>query len=157
MRRTADAAAAHVDERSERISGTVGTARSVAELPVTPYRGGFVDFTLSTRQGRIGTVVEVAGDLDMSTTPELRDQLRKLVESGAQVVVVDLTGVGFMDSSGLGVLVVAYKDLRERNGRLALAGVSEPVRTVLSITSVDRVIGIFETVHDAEEASAAVS
>ncbi|PYC69289.1 anti-sigma factor antagonist [Micromonospora arborensis] len=116
-----------------------------------------MDFTLSTRQGRIGTVVEVAGDLDMSTTPELRDQLRTLVESDAQLVVVDLTGVGFMDSSGLGVLVVAFKDLRERNGRLALAGASQPVRTVLSITSVDRVIGVFETVHDAEEASSAVS
>ncbi|MET7707333.1 STAS domain-containing protein [Micromonospora sp. NPDC005189] len=116
-----------------------------------------MDFTLSTRQGRIGTVVEVAGDVDMSTTPELRDQLRQLVESGARVVVVDLTGVGFMDSSGLGVLVVAYKDLRERDGWLALAGVSRAVRTVLSITSVDRVIGIFDTVQDAEEASPAVS
>lgn len=116
-----------------------------------------MDFTLSTRQGRIGTVVEVAGDVDMSTTPELRDQLRQLVESGPRVVVVDLTGVGFMDSSGLGVLVVAYKDLRERDGWLALAGVSRAVRTVLSITSVDRVIGIFDTVQDAEEASPAVS
>ncbi|MGC4745545.1 STAS domain-containing protein [Micromonospora sp. DT201] len=116
-----------------------------------------MDFTLSTRQGRIGTVVEVAGDLDMSTTPELRDQLRKLVDSDTPVVVVDLTGVGFMDSSGLGVLVVAYKDLRERDGWLALAGVSQPVRTVLSITSVDRVIGVFDTVHDAEEASPALS
>ncbi|MBM7492283.1 anti-sigma B factor antagonist [Micromonospora luteifusca] len=116
-----------------------------------------MDFTLSTRQGRIGTVVEVVGDLDMSTTPELRDQLRKLVESEPQVVVVDLTRVEFMDSSGLGVLVVAYKDLRERNARLALAGVSQPVRTVLSITSVDRVIGVFESVRDAEEALSAVS
>ncbi|MEU7585602.1 STAS domain-containing protein [Micromonospora sp. NPDC049230] len=112
-----------------------------------------MDFTLSTRQGRIGTVVEVAGDLDMSTTPELRDRLREVVRSGAQSVVVDLSGVGFMDSSGLGILVVAYKDLRERGGSLALAGVAPPVRTVLSITSVDRVIDVFDTVNDAEEAS----
>jgi anti-sigma B factor antagonist len=116
-----------------------------------------VDFTLSTRQGRIGTVVEVAGDLDMSTTPELRDQLRQLVESGVQAVVVDLTGVGFMDSSGLGALVVAYKDLRERGGSLALAGVGRSVRTVLSITSVDRVIDVFGTVYDAEEAARVAS
>ncbi|MFG2047393.1 STAS domain-containing protein [Micromonospora sp. NPDC048935] len=112
-----------------------------------------MDFTLSTRQGRIGTVVEVAGDLDMSTTPELGDRLREVVQSGAQSVVVDLSGVGFMDSSGLGILVVAYKDLRERGGSLVLAGVAPPVRTVLSITSVDRVIDVFDTVDDAEEAS----
>ncbi|WP_433128952.1 STAS domain-containing protein [Micromonospora sp. CA-240977] len=116
-----------------------------------------MDFTLSTRQGRIGTVVEVAGDLDMSTTPELRDQLRQLVENGVQTVVVDLTGVGFMDSSGLGALVVAYKDLRERGGSLALAGVDRSVRTVFSITSVDRVIDLFDTVDDAEMAARAVS
>ncbi|MGC4815314.1 STAS domain-containing protein [Micromonospora sp. DT228] len=116
-----------------------------------------MDFTLSTRQGRIGTVVEVAGDLDMSTTPELRDQLRQLVESGVKVVVVDLSGVGFLDSSGLGTLVVAYKDLRERGGSLSLAGVGRSVRTVLSITSVDRVIDVFDTVDDAEEAARVVS
>lgn len=115
-----------------------------------------MDFTLSTRQGRIGTVVEVAGDVDMSTAPELRDRLSQAVEDDARVV-VDLTDVGFMDSSGLGVLVVAHKDLRERNGWLALAGVRRSVRTVLSITSVDRVIGVFDTVQDAEEASPAVS
>ncbi|WP_433652955.1 STAS domain-containing protein [Micromonospora zamorensis] len=115
-----------------------------------------MDFTLSTRQGRIGTVVEVAGDVDMSTAPELRDRLSQAVEDDARVV-VDLTDVGFMDSSGLGVLVVAHKDLRARNGWLALAGVRRSVRTVLSITSVDRVIGIFDTVQDAEEASPAAS
>ncbi|MEU8180077.1 STAS domain-containing protein [Micromonospora sp. NPDC049044] len=116
-----------------------------------------MNFTLSTRQGRVGTVVEAAGDLDMSTTPELRDQLHQLVQNGVQVVVVDLTDVGFIDSSGLGALVVAYKDLQARGGSLALAGVRRTVRKVLSITSVDRVIDIFDTVDDAEEAARAAS
>ncbi|MFG1777824.1 STAS domain-containing protein [Micromonospora sp. NPDC049048] len=116
-----------------------------------------MDFTLSTRPGRIGTVVEVVGEVDMSTTPQLRDRLHEVAQGGARVVVVDLTGVGFLDSSGVGALVVAYKDLRERGGWLGLAGVSRPVRSVLSITSVDRVIGIFDTVRDAEEASAAAT
>ncbi|MBW4704522.1 STAS domain-containing protein [Micromonospora sp. RL09-050-HVF-A] len=108
---------------------------------------------MSTRQEGAGTVLEIAGDLDMSTTPQLRERLREVVEGGARVVVVDLTGVGFMDSSGLGALVVAYRELRERNGWLGLAGVRRPVRTVLSITSVDQVIGIFDTVPDAEAAA----
>ncbi|MEV4829608.1 MULTISPECIES: STAS domain-containing protein [unclassified Micromonospora] len=112
-----------------------------------------MEFTMSTRQEGAGTVLEIAGDLDMSTTPQLRERLREVVEGGARVVVVDLTGVGFMDSSGLGALVVAYRELRERNGWLGLAGVRRPVRTVLSITSVDQVIGIFDTVPDAEAAA----
>ncbi|MEU1842285.1 STAS domain-containing protein [Micromonospora sediminicola] len=116
-----------------------------------------MDLVLSTRQGSVGTVIEVAGDLDMSTTSRLRDRLDEVVRGGARVVVVDLAGVGFMDSSGLGVLVVAHKDLRARDGWLALAGVGGSVRRVLSVTSVDRVIGVFDTVRDAEEASPSVS
>ncbi|WP_433536846.1 STAS domain-containing protein [Micromonospora sp. CA-249363] len=116
-----------------------------------------MDFALATRRGRVGTVVEVAGDLDMSTTPQLRDGLLEVVESGARVVVVDLAAVGFMDSSGLGALVVAYKAMRARDGWLGLAGVQPPVRKVLSITSVDRVIASFDSVEAAEEASPAVS
>lgn len=111
-----------------------------------------MDFALSTRQGRTGPVVEVAGDLDMSTTPQLRDRLHELVNSGARMVVVDLTSVGFLDSSGLGALVVAHKDLRERGGWLRLAGIRPPVRRVFSLTSVDRVIEIFDTAGDAEDA-----
>ncbi|SCL17496.1 STAS domain-containing protein [Micromonospora inyonensis] len=111
-----------------------------------------MDFALTTRPGRVGTVVEVAGDLDMSTTPQLRDRLSEVVEGGARVVVVDLADVGFMDSSGLGALVVTYKELRERDGWLGLAGVRPPVRKVFSVTSVDRVIALFDTVQDAEEA-----
>lgn len=116
-----------------------------------------MDFALTTRQGRVGTVVEVVGELDMSTTPQLRDRLFEVVQGGARVVVVDLADVGFMDSSGLGALVLAYKDLRERDGWLGLAGVRPPVRQLFSVTSVDRVIGLFDTVQDAEEASPAVS
>ncbi|WP_245716336.1 STAS domain-containing protein [Micromonospora humi] len=112
---------------------------------------------MTTRPGRGGTVVEVAGELDMSTTPQLRDRLLEVVQGGARVVVVDLAGVGFMDSSGLGALVLAYKDLRERDGWLGLAGVRPPVRQLLSVTSVDRVIGLFDTVRDAEEAAPTAS
>jgi anti-sigma B factor antagonist len=64
---------------------------------------------------------------------------------------VDLTGVAFLDSSALGTLVVMYKAVRERGDRLCLAGVQPTVRTVLRITSVDRVIAVYETVHAAEE------
>jgi anti-sigma B factor antagonist len=95
-------------------------------------------------------VVEVAGDLDMATAPQLRDGLQRVLEAGTHNVVVDLAGVGFMDSSGLGALVVMFNAARERGGRLCLAAAQRPVRTLLTVTSVDQAIGIYDTVLAAE-------
>jgi len=111
-----------------------------------------VDLLVATRPGRGCIVVEVHGELDMDTAPQLRDGLQRPIDAGAAQVVVDLAEVGFMDSSALGTLVASFKALRDRGGRLCLAGVQPPVRTVLSITSVDRVIDIYDTVQAAEDA-----
>jgi anti-sigma B factor antagonist len=108
-----------------------------------------VDLVVSTHPGDGCTVVEVQGDLDMATQPQLRDGLQPLI--GPNQVVVDLAGVGFLDSSALGTLVVMFKALRDGGGRLCLAGVQQPVRAVLSVTSVDRVIDVYDTVQAAEE------
>jgi anti-sigma B factor antagonist len=109
-----------------------------------------VDLLLSTRRGRGCTVLEVRGDLDMATAPQLRDGLQRLVEAGDLQVVVDLAGVGFMDSSALGTLVVTFQALREVGGRLCLAAVQPAVHSVLRITSVDQVIDVYESVQAAE-------
>ena len=108
-----------------------------------------MDLLLSARPGQGCTVLEVHGDLDMATEPQLREGLRPLVGSGP--VVVDLTGVGFMDSSALGTLVVMFKAVRDSGGRLSLAGVQHPVRNVLRVTSVDRVIEVYDSVQAAEQ------
>ncbi len=108
-----------------------------------------MDLLLSARPGQGCTVLEVHGDLDMATEPLLRDSLQPLVGSGP--VVVDLTDVGFMDSSALGTLVVMYKAIRDSGSRLSLAGVQQTVRTVLRITSVDRVIDVYDSVQAAEQ------
>ncbi|GIJ23558.1 STAS domain-containing protein [Micromonospora lutea] len=105
---------------------------------------------LSVRPGRGCTVLEVRGELDMATSPQLREGLQRLVDAGDHQVVVDLAEVGFMDSSGLGALVVMFKALREVGGRLCLAAVQPAVQSVLTITSVNRVIPIYDSVQAAE-------
>ena len=97
-------------------------------------------------------MVEVRGDLDMATAPQLRDGLQRLVDAGDRQVVVDMAEVGFMDSSALGALVVIFKTLGEVGGRLCLAAVQPAVQSVLKITSVDRVIDLYDTVQAAEAA-----
>ena len=108
-----------------------------------------MDLVVSTRPGHGCIVVEVHGDLDMASEPQLRDHLQPL--AGPSQVVVDLAGVEFMDSSALGTLVVMFKALRDGGGRLCLAAVRPPVRAILSVTSVDRVIDVYDTVQAAEQ------
>jgi anti-sigma B factor antagonist len=109
-----------------------------------------VGLLLSVRPGRGCAVLEVRGEVDMATSPQLRDGLQRLVDAGDRQVVVDLAGVGFMDSSGLGALVMMFKALRDVGGRLCLAAVQPAVHNVLTVTSVDRVIHIYDSVQAAE-------
>ena len=107
--------------------------------------------SFSSRPGRDCTVVAVHGVLDLSTEPEFRQSLEQAVASGARRVVIDLTDVPIMDSSALGALVVMYKAMRERGGSLCVAAPQLVVRAVLTITSVDRVVTVYDTVEAAEE------
>lgn len=79
-------------------------------------------------------VVAVRGEIDVATSPALREELYQLIDGGARDVVVDLSGLGFIDSSGLGVLVAALKHMRERDGQLVLAGLVQPALRVFEIT-----------------------
>jgi anti-sigma B factor antagonist len=110
-----------------------------------------VDLQMSTRPGRGCTVVRVSGELDMDTRPMLEDLLQEVVDQGARHVVLDFAGVTFMDSSGLGLLVVSLKALRDKGGRLCLAQVQKPVRKVLVLSAVDTVLPVYDTVAAAED------
>lgn len=110
-----------------------------------------------TRSSRDTVVVRVTGELDIATEAQFRDCLQTAVDSGARRVVVDLDGVAFMDSSALGVLVLVFKTLRADDRVLCLAAPRGPVRGVLAATSVDRVIGVYDSVVAAENGDAAPS
>jgi anti-sigma B factor antagonist len=109
-----------------------------------------MDLQISVRPGRTCTVVQVGGELDMDTTPMLEDALREVVDAGARQVVLDFAGVPFMDSSGLGLLVVSLKRLDDLGGRLCLAQVQAAVRNVMVLSAVDTVLTVYDTVADAE-------
>jgi anti-sigma B factor antagonist len=83
-------------------------------------------------KGRV--VVTVRGEIDVATSPGLRDRLYSIIDGGARELVVDLSGLGFIDSSGLGVLVATLKHMRELEGELVLAGLQQPALRVFEIT-----------------------
>jgi anti-sigma B factor antagonist len=83
-------------------------------------------------------VLRLAGEVDVATAPRLRDRLVQLVTTGPATVVVDLSGVTFIDSMGLGALVSGLKRARAHDGDLRLAGASDHVAKVLAITRLDQ-------------------
>lgn len=100
------------------------------------------DFRLSTDEGPDGPVLRVQGEVDVYTSPTLRDELYRLIDGGATQVAIDLTNMDFIDSSGLGVFVGALKRIRERSGDLELRAMQPSTRKVLEITGLTQVFTI---------------
>lgn len=108
-----------------------------------------VDLQIDVRSEGDWRVLDVRGEVDLYTSPQLRDAIGREVGEGTTRVLVDLSGVTFMDSSGLGVLVGSLKRSRERGGELALVCTEGSVLKVLTITGLDRVFPIHTSVADA--------
>ena len=108
-----------------------------------------MEVTVTSRTSGARTVVQVTGEIDVYTAPLLREELASLIDAEHRDVVVDLTGVGFMDSTGLGVLVGALKKVRTLGGDLQLVISSEKVLKVFRITALTQVFTIHETLDAA--------
>ena len=107
----------------------------------------YEEVALESRDG--WQVLRLAGDVDVATAPRLRDRLVQLVTDGPPNVVVDLSGVAFIDSMGLAALVSGLKRARAHDGDLRLAGASDHVAKVLSITRLDQAFVVADTADGA--------
>jgi len=108
-----------------------------------------MELSLATRTVAGHKVLEVGGEIDVYTAPQLREHLIALVEGGDRQVVVDLGRVEFLDSTGLGVLVGALKRLRSVDGELSLVCAQERLLKIFRITGLDRVFTLYESVDAA--------
>jgi anti-sigma B factor antagonist len=104
---------------------------------------------VESRERGSWTVFDVKGEVDLDTAPHLKAELAEAVKGGASNIAVNLEGVDFLDSSGLGVLIGSLKRCKEAGGTLALVSPRRPVRKVLSITGLDKVFPIHDTVQEA--------
>ena len=95
------------------------------------------------------TIVAVAGDVDAGSAPDLRRLLDDLLVQGDHNFVVDLTGVEFMDSSGMATLVQLFKRVRVGEGDVRLCGLQPKVRRVFELIRLDRVFDSFPTRKEA--------
>ena len=98
-------------------------------------------------------VIDVQGEIDMYTAPRLRELLIDLVSKGSYQLVVNLGKVGFLDSTGLGVLVGGLRRVRAHDGSLDLVCTQQRILKILKITGLTEVFGIYETADQAIAAS----
>jgi anti-sigma B factor antagonist len=103
---------------------------------------GPFNVTISERGGAVH--VSLQGELDISTAPRLEDDLRRTEADGPAVILLDLSGLDFMDSTGLRLLINADNRAREAGRRLVLVRGNEMVQRVLRLTRLDERLEIVD-------------
>ncbi len=105
---------------------------------------------VETRQAENGvTVVAPTGRLDVAGAPALKDAITEITRNGSPRIVIDMEGVSFVDSTGLGFVIAALKQVRSREGELRLAAPNQQARVVLELTTLDRVFPYYATLEEA--------
>ena len=97
-------------------------------------------------------VLELRGDIDLNEKPKVAAQLEPLIERQTTGIVIDLTKVPYVDSSGLAIFIDALQRVQQYGGKLALAGLQDNVRLVFQISKLDKVFEIFGDSQSALEA-----
>ena len=97
------------------------------------------------------TLVEVEGQLIVGNRQELKQQVLDRLEGGDRKFVIDFANTGYIDSSGLGVLVSLSKKIREQGGELRLSSLNEDLRTLFELTKLDTLFRIADTKEKALE------
>ena len=97
-------------------------------------------------------IVTITGRLVAADTPEARENLKAIVEAGNGKLIVDLSGLNFIDSSGLSVLISAFKLIRVKGDRMQLTGISKNVQSLLELTRLSEIFEMFATTEAAIEA-----
>ena len=105
-----------------------------------------MNFDIKTEQlGDDAYVISLAGEVDLYTAPEFKQQLLEVIGQGGKQVIVDFSDTTFIDSTTLGVLVGGVKRLRTNEGQLALVCSDRNITKIFEITGLDRVFNIYPT------------
>ena len=104
---------------------------------------------ITVKQGT--TVVEFSGEIDLESSPAAREILLKCFENTRNVI-VDLSSVTYIDSSGVASLVEALQAAKKNGSHFALAATSEPTRRVLELARLDKVFTMYDSVEQGIDA-----
>ena len=108
-----------------------------------------MELSISTERHDRTAVVAVDGEIDLGTAGQLRDHLTDCIRDETRDVVLDLSAVTFMDSTGLQVLIATQRRLEPLGGKLRLVGLRSGVAKVLKVTGLDQSFPTYESVDEA--------
>jgi anti-sigma B factor antagonist len=112
-----------------------------------------VKLSVSTSERDDVAVVTVSGEVDVYTAPQLRSALEDQMVNGQTRIVIDLEEVGFLDSTGLGVLVGRLKAVTKAGGWLRVVCTEERILRLFAITGLDQVLPVHDSVDAAVSAA----
>ncbi len=95
------------------------------------------------------TIASLEGELDIESSGNFKDEAENKISNGYANMIVDLSKVAYVDSSGLGSLIALQKDARLNGGGLAIVGASEQIRRTMEITQLDKLFEFYDTVEEA--------
>jgi anti-sigma B factor antagonist len=95
-------------------------------------------FSTSNDSGAV--TLSISGELDALSVPELRPALDRLIHDGHQNIVVDLTGLRLIDSSGVGAIVYLFRRVRQGGGRVRVRGATDQPLAILRLLKLDQIL-----------------
>ena len=104
---------------------------------------------VSEQQQDGATILNLQGRFDFGSRKEFKDTIDRLQAGGCRHIILDLEGVSFVDSSALGLLVIAHQNLKLKEARLSLVKPQAYVRQVLDLANVPKMIPVYSTLQDA--------
>ncbi|MEX2458183.1 MAG: STAS domain-containing protein [Actinomycetota bacterium] len=111
-----------------------------------------MDLEVDTEQRDRWSVISLRGEIDVYTAPRLRQALIDLIEGGKSDILVDMSRVDFLDSTGLGVLVGGLKRVKAKDGSLEIVATQDKILKIFEITGLSKVFPIHDSVETAVSA-----
>jgi anti-sigma B factor antagonist len=101
------------------------------------------ELDITTEEGGAGVaVLALAGEIDLYTCPEFKQELLRVIADGATLVVVDLTKTTFIDSTALGVIIRGVERLKQRDGRLVVVCADPNIVKIFEVTGLNRIFPV---------------
>jgi anti-sigma B factor antagonist len=102
------------------------------------------ELDITTEESGAGVaVVALAGEIDLYTCPEFKQELLRVIADGATLVVVDLTKTTFIDSTALGVIIGGVERLKQRDGRLVVVCADPNIVKIFEVTGLNRIFSVY--------------
>ena len=105
---------------------------------------------ISIQAEEVYLLVTITGELVLTDSQQIKEEVKSAIEKDARYqVIIDLSGVDFIDSSGLGVLIGWFKTVNQAQGKIAYVGLTEYVNKIISLAKLDKIFPICASVTEA--------